>query len=250
MLDFLKEPILQLLRVPPEPQPPAGDRSSLKVFRAARGFYRYRVLSWFLKQAMSVIGITVALFWIWSSRESGDILVGRIFLWLEMLAIAFILLQIPFSFLLLRLDYEMRWYQVTDRSLRIREGIWHVREMTMTFANVQNIEVSQGPLQRIFGIADLKVQTAGGGGMAAQGKQGQEGVGFNMHLGYFRGIENAQEVRDMMLERLRRYRDAGLGDLDESADPQTQEAAPELESLLSELGAEAAGLRRAAEALS
>ena len=274
--------LCRVFRVPHEPHPPAGAESSIRTFRAAQNYYYYNLLGWGLKQAAALVGFLVFLSFMigveagsrmpWESLplpaieevldavgadEDAAEIGEKIWWWLntwiwrviETVGLALFVMQLPITYAMVRLDYKMRWYIVTDRSLRIREGIWHVREMTMTFANVQNIEVSQGPLQRIFGIADLKVQTAGGGGMAAQGKQGQEGVGFNMHLGFFRGIENAQEVRDMMLERLRRYRDAGLGDLDESHAPETQETAPELESLLSELGAEAAGLRRAAEAL-
>ncbi len=37
-----------------------------------------------------------------------------------------------------------------------------------------------------------------------------------MHCGYFHGIDNAPEVRAMMLERLRHLRDTGLGDPDEA----------------------------------
>src|SRR5690606_18212304 len=122
-----------------------------------------------------------------------------------------------FSLMVLRLDYEMRWYKVTDRSLRIREGVWHVREMTMTFANIQNIEITQGPIQRALGIADLKVQTAGGGGVQeAQGQQ--QGVMFNMHIGYFRGVDNAEEILALMQERLRKQRGSGLGDLEDEAE--------------------------------
>jgi hypothetical protein len=36
-----------------------------------------------------------------------------------------------------------------------------------------------------------------------------------MHRGFFHGIDNAPEVRAMMLERLKQLRDTGLGDPDE-----------------------------------
>ncbi len=67
------------------------------------------------------------------------------------------------SLALVRLNFEKRWYIVTDRSLRVREGILNVREMTVTFANIQNISISHGPVQRAIGIAELRVDTAGGG---------------------------------------------------------------------------------------
>ena len=37
----------------------------------------------------------------------------------------------------------------------------------------------------------------------------------NLHLGYFRGLTDADEIRDLILSRLRRLRAAGLGDPDE-----------------------------------
>jgi uncharacterized membrane protein YdbT with pleckstrin-like domain len=112
----------------------------------------------------------------------------------------------------LRLDYELRWYMVTDRSLRIRSGIWRVQEMTMSFANLQHITMSQGPLQRLLGIADVRVQSAGGGGGGADHSHGQH---RSLHTGFFHGVENAPEIRDLILERLRQFRETGLGDPDE-----------------------------------
>ena len=63
----------------------------------------------------------------------------------------------------LHLRFDTTWYVMTERSLRIRRGIWVIREMTITFENVQNVKVQQGPLQRFFGISSLVVETAGGG---------------------------------------------------------------------------------------
>jgi hypothetical protein len=114
----------------------------------------------------------------------------------------------------------MRWYIVTDRSLRIRYGLLHVREMTMTFANIQQITVRQGPLQRLLGIADLKVRSAGGGDggdLDDEPAHVEEGQGESMHIGYFRGVDNAEEIRDLIGQRLRQLRDTGLGDPDELA---------------------------------
>jgi len=120
-----------------------------------------------------------------------------------------------FALAIVRLDYEKRWYVVTDRSLRVREGVVIVREMTITFANVQNLSVSQGPIQRALGLADLVVETAGGG--AAHGKHQP---GLNLHTASFRGIENAPEVKDLIQRRLRALKNSGLGDHEEMH-PQT-----------------------------
>jgi uncharacterized membrane protein YdbT with pleckstrin-like domain len=96
--------------------------------------------------------------------------------------------------------------------MRIRRGIWTIHETTITFENVQNVAVNQGPLQRIFGIADVTVQTAGGGG----GGQ-HEGVSkAAAHQGLVEGVSNAAEIRGLILSRLKASRTAGLGDEDES----------------------------------
>jgi uncharacterized membrane protein YdbT with pleckstrin-like domain len=119
----------------------------------------------------------------------------------------------------------------------------------MTFSNVQNVSIRQGPLQRLFGISDLEVRTAGGGSSHNAGNQ-QQGLADNLHLGYFRGVGNAEEVRDTILTHLRRQRTSGLGDPDEPA----MDAAPvepegdggaDLLAAGSEILAEARALRRA-----
>jgi uncharacterized membrane protein YdbT with pleckstrin-like domain len=81
---------------------------------------------------------------------------------------------------------------------------------------VQEVSIRQGPIERLFGIANLRVRTAGGGGRAGpQESQNEEKSG---HIGYFRGVDNAPVVRDLILERLKRLRDAGLGDPDQQSE--------------------------------
>ena len=80
----------------------------------------------------------------------------------------------------------------------------------MSFANVQQVTVSQNPLQRLLKLADVRVQSAGGGGQE-HGKSEEH----SMHIGVFHSVDNAVEIRDLVLERLRRFRAAGLGDPDD-----------------------------------
>src|SRR5262249_30512703 len=119
------------------------------------------------------------------------------------------------TFLSRRLNYRLRWYIVTDRSLRIRSGVFSVTELTMTYGNIQEIRVSSGPLQHVLALADVEVQAAGGGGAHDEG-----------HVGRFEGLSNANAIRDLIDERVRQYRDAGLGDTPHLAAPgQTSEIA-------------------------
>ncbi len=196
-----------LLKIPPQPDPPSGAEGTVQIFRAARGFYRYRLLTWGLRQASVVAGFFAFLALLSLSR---DWPFSRLFSALEALGIGFFVLQLPFSFLLIALDFKYRWYMVTDRSLRIREGLFKIQERTMTFSNIQNVAIRQGPLQRFFGISDLEVRTAGGG--ESFGGDDDQSKADNLHIGYFRGVANADELRDAILMHLRRLRTSGLGD--------------------------------------
>jgi membrane protein YdbS with pleckstrin-like domain len=109
------------------------------------------------------------------------------------------------------LRYDTTWYVLTDRSLRIRRGIMSVHETTISFENVQNVEVRQGPLQRYFGIADVIVLTAGGGGASAHGK-GHAHAMTGASEGILQGLDDAAAVRDQILACVERTRQAGLGD--------------------------------------
>lgn len=137
-------------------------------------------------------------------------------------AILVFLVQIPVTYAAVRLDFELRWYIVTDRSLRIRTGLLSMQESTMSFANLQQVSVSQGPLQRLLGIADVQVQSAGGGGGGEKGHEHDD----SLHTGVFHGVDNANEVRDLILQRLRLFRQSGIGDPDDAHDDTQIATAP------------------------
>jgi membrane protein YdbS with pleckstrin-like domain len=252
MYEQLKLALLWLLRVPPEPHDPMGDVQSLRVFRAAPGYLHYITLRWLIFQlALLAGGLIVFIPLLFASAPSG--LLSILAIVLGLVALLAFVGQAALTYFSLRLNYEMRWYKVTDRSLRIRAGVWNVHEMTMTFANVQNISITQGPLERLFGISNVRVQTAGGGSQGgSHGKGG--GLSSSLHTAVFRGVDDAEEIRDLMLERLRRVRGAGLGDLDD-AHPMAASPAhavfgaeAEMVNLLAALRDEARALRRVTEA--
>lgn len=246
MYDGLKSSLLRLLKVPSEPDPPAGHEGTLRTFRAAPSYFRYKLALWGIGQFFTFIAlIFLVVGFVASSALRSDGAAGCVLSILLGLGILVVLAMIVVSFLAVRLDYEMRWYLVTDQSLRIREGVFHVREMTMTFANIQNISISQGPLQRLLGVSDLEVKSAGGGGA----QHPQQAGAFSMHTGYFRGVDNAEELRDLMRERMRKAKGAGLGDPEDDHDEAAADAgtgAPDLTAVLSELRTEAQHLRRSA----
>lgn len=208
------------LRIPPEPGPPPGDEASARVFLASPKYLNYLRILWAVRSGFILLlvlipgMIAIAIF---SQERDPAPLIVVLSLWF--VAILVLMLQSLFQLAIVQLDYEKRWYLVTDRSLRIREGVTTVREITFTFANIQNLSVTQGPVQRLLGIADLKVETAGGGNVVAN--QHQQGAMQNLHTAYFRGIDNAEELKQLVSDRMRGYRDSGLGDHD---DPENHHA--------------------------
>ncbi|MEM7245800.1 MAG: PH domain-containing protein [Acidobacteriota bacterium] len=211
MLKIFDPVLAALLQVPGEPRDPSGDAEDVLTFKAAPGFYRYRLLRGAVLPAIA-FGIAVVSVLAYSRLHRVPDQLG----WLavvETVGLTLAGIRVLMSFLLVGLDYRYRWYKVGQQSLRIREGVFNVREMTMTFANIQNMGITQGPLQRLFGIADLQVQSAGGGGAGAPGAE--RDVAAGMHVATFRGVENAAELRNLISERLRRYKSAGLGDHEE-----------------------------------
>ena len=232
----------RLLRIPPPPGPPPGDERSTRIFRAAPNYYRYLLFLWGLKTAgmlMIALLVVVPLFLGAAAWSSGN---GGPEPWLVALVIVGGILLVAASLVhlaIVRLDFEKRWYVVTDRSLRIREGVLVVKEITVTFANIQNLSVDQGPLQRLLGLSDLRVDTAGGAAPATHHHQ----TATSAHAALFRGIDNADEVKLLIQKRLALLRDSGLGDEAEAGLVSPTQAGSDVLDLLRQIHAEARGLR-------
>ena len=260
MTEGLSRFVLRVFKVPPEPHLPAGAPESARVFRAGKNYWRLKVLGWTVRQALTLVGFVVAMVMLSQAAESGRLPMNKgqipvgFLSWLafvrvfEIVAWAFWVVQLPVTFAVLRLDYTLRWYIVTDRAARLREGIVTLKEMTLTLANVQDIRLRQGPLERLLGLADVELRTAGG----SEGAAGAPGHGGhmveNLHLARFRGVDNAEEIRDLVIDRMKKARGAGLGDPDDAPMAEPGPAADGLEAAARALAAESARLRAVLEA--
>ncbi len=154
-------------------------------------------------------------FWIGLVVVDAAILVGWIALfvvnplWGAVVAVPALLVAVVpdiVAYVSIHLRYDTMWYVMTDRSLRCRRGIWVILEHTITFENVQNVYVQRGPVQQLFGISTIVVETAG----AAEGEgENQFAVG---NKAIMEGIDNPEEIRRLIMERVQRSKLAGLGD--------------------------------------
>jgi membrane protein YdbS with pleckstrin-like domain len=224
--------LVDWFRVPEEPPAlPVQPGETLESFRPADGFLRYLKL-WFWIVAV-VIDVALLVAWI--------VITVRLW-WLGLILLPpFLVLAIVpdvIGYVAVHLRFDTTWYAMTERSIRIRRGIWIIHEMTITFENVQNVKVTQGPLQRYFGVSDVVLETAGGGGGGGGG--GSSGGLGVANRGVIEGIADPQRLRDVILARLRRSRSAGLGD--EETETSARGLAPAHLRVLREIRDEVAAL--------
>lgn len=211
MLDGVRRLLQRVLKVTDEaPEVPLGEKP--EVFRASPKFLTWLLVQWGLKNAlMFVAGVVPAV-----ATSIAIVVEGKV-VWLAPiiggLAVSCFVVHAALSYLAIRLDYDHRWYVLTDRALRIREGIWLIKEVTLTLANVQDIKVSQGPVQRLLGLQDVVVDTAGGGGASAAEKGSVGG-----HNGLLRGVNVGSALVDKIRSRVQQRKGAGLGDPDDHHD--------------------------------
>lgn len=59
------------------------------------------------------------------------------------------------------IEYRHTWYRVDDRGLEIRRGVFWREVVNVPRSRVQHTDVSQGPLERKYGLGTLVVYTAG-----------------------------------------------------------------------------------------
>jgi membrane protein YdbS with pleckstrin-like domain len=242
--------VTRVLRLPAgPPRVPDGGYQSVEVVRASSRYLRYRLLSFYVGAGVAGFAFLLAAV---AAVAAGKAWV----LGVVALVAAPIAVVLALAWFAVRLEYDLRYYVITDRSLRVREGAWSLAEMTLTYANVQNVRIEQGPLQRLFRISDLVVDTAGGGAPSRPGHGAASG--HNVRLA---GLEDAHAVRDLVLAHVKRFsRSSGLGDLDDAGARDRRgglgpvgagarsAVGPALIAAAGELRACAGALRRTAEA--
>ncbi|MGD9693796.1 MAG: PH domain-containing protein [Phycisphaerales bacterium] len=191
---------LRVPDVPPSlPLPPGATEADRKQFHPSPDFLRY-LKFWFWLFFLPV-DLVILVLWLIVYSQNPTV---SYFLAVP----AFLIAVVPdvIAYIAIHLRYDTTWYVLTPRAVRVRRGIWTISECTATFENVQNISIKQGPVQRYFGIAHLAVDTAGAG---PAGPHGATGSANQVIL---EGLADVQSIRDLIAERVRASKTAGLGD--------------------------------------
>lgn len=58
-------------------------------------------------------------------------------------------------------SFPLRMYALRDKDISYKSGLFFKTLTTVPFARIQHIEIDEGPISRIFGLASLSVYTAG-----------------------------------------------------------------------------------------
>lgn len=229
LLRMLKPIFLPLLKLDlTAPHLPEGS-SLVRSLKPAEKWLAYRYLTTLFGFLNQFIGTGIAAIALIAKYKALGIAIALLIFAVQCFIIGLALVTT-------RVDFELRHYLVGDRSLRVAQGAWKREEVTLSYANVQNIEVTQGPLERFFGFKSLIISTAG-----ADTTPGAE----NSHLVTMVGLEQADEVRALILGMLKQQRDTGLGD---TTHPPTPMGSTLSLARLNEIKAAALSLRDAARA--
>jgi membrane protein YdbS with pleckstrin-like domain len=89
-------------------------------------------------------------------------------------------------------------YTIADDIVKGQRGVFFKRYVTVPYHKITNVDVTQGPLQRKFGVGFVHCQTAGAGG--------QQGARAELKM---EGIKDLEGLKDAIMERIRNAATAG-----------------------------------------
>lgn len=87
--------------------------------------------------------------------------------------------------------YSSLEYTIKNESVKAKMGVFWKKRVTIPFTKITNIDITQGPLERVFDIGKIHIQTAGAG-VAEGGKAELK----------FVGIRDLDGVKDTIMDRI------------------------------------------------
>jgi putative membrane protein len=124
--------------------------------------------------------------------------------------------------------YSTMQYQVEEEGITMRWGILFRREVSLTYARIQDIHLSSNVLERWLGLARVQVQTASGSASAEMTVE---------------GLPQFEAIRDFLYSRMRGARDRAVATA--PAGEIAGSGLGELTGILREVAAEVRALRTA-----
>lgn len=113
-------------------------------------------------------------------------------------------------------------YVIDDDTVKAQGGVLWKRYVTIPFTKITNLDITEGPVQRLFGIGTIHVQTAGA--------SGQQTAKAELRM---LGISNLQEVKERIMERIKAFTLSST--VQAKVEPAGQTELQVLEGILNEL---------------
>lgn len=114
-----------------------------------------------------------------------NIIVAGITTFILLIIIGFTLYWIPKY-------YQTIEYHPTEEEVTWKRGVWFQKTGVVSYNRITNVDIGQGPIQRLAGISRLKVQTAG--------YSAQSGASAELKID---GVENPEEIKEFIIDMVR-----------------------------------------------
>ncbi len=169
-----------------------------------KDFRPHKAMKTFLyTMSLLILAVSVLSWSIPVAMATHDPLAKNILLWVHVITVLvaiWIIIWVPKY-------YESITYAIDDQWLYAEGGVFWKRRSRLPISRVQMVDVNQGPWQRAYDLASLRVFTAATGQSTAELS--------------FQNIENADKLRDHILQLVQKHRagNNGLGDSLGEAEP-------------------------------
>ena len=139
---------------------------------------------WFITWV--IIFVIVTPFWIVTPFFAREIIIFfSVFLFIWLVIMILTAIWIPAAFKALE-------YTIDEDGVKMKGGVVWKKYVTVPYSKITNVDITRGPLQRLFNIGTIHVQTAG-----AAGKQGEKA---ELKLA---GIRDLEKVREVIVENIK-----------------------------------------------
>jgi membrane protein YdbS with pleckstrin-like domain len=110
--------------------------------------------------------------WVYFAAIGGEtvfVLIGQISLGVLAAIVIFVLIWS-------RLYYISVVYHLNDTEMTWKRGVWFRKTGIVPYNRITNVDIVQGPVMRMFGISNLKIETAGGNAGKSSAEIQLEGI--------------------------------------------------------------------------
>ena len=165
--------------------------------RAVWLFFFSRIIAWiFIAGFLAIQGAFILSD---TGKSTEDFVSASFFGWFVLIFVIFIIV----AYIVARLTYRFYRYELTDGEYRAERGIIWKRYVSIPYERIQNVDIYRGVIDRLLGLSDLQIHTAGYGA-AGSTKLGSEG----RLPGLFR--EDAELIRNELIQRAKQSKNQGL----------------------------------------